>query len=141
MKIETNNDYIFVYLNKYNVINVDDNKLLEKDIRNLFRRLNKYYHMKFKGNYKVDVLIDDYYGVILKIKEDDFSYDYFYSDKLSLNLKIKKIDVLYEISDLYICLDKVEIIKNKGKIYFKLKEKLDDKTYMELIENSQMNFL
>ena len=138
MKIDKCSDYLLVYLNSYNLIKFDDINLLEEDIKKLLNKLTNQYHIIFKGNLTVDVLKDDYYGIILRIKEDDFSYDYFYDDHVSLKIKIKNIEVLYQVNDLYNKFNNVEVLKYKNNIYLKLKKKMDRRLYLELIENSKI---
>ena len=138
MKIDKCSDYLLVYLNSYNLINIDDMNMLEKDIKKILEKLTKQYHIILKGNLKVDVLKDDYYGIILRIKEDNFSYDYFYDDSISLKIKIKSIEVLYQINDLYKKFNNVEVLKYKNNIYLKIKKKMENKDYFDLIENSKI---
>lgn len=139
MKVEQCCDYLLIYLNNYYLFDFDNKDMIEKDIKKIFKKLKRYYHINLKGSYKVDILKDDYYGVILKIKEDNYSYDYFYKDKLSLKIKLKKVEILYEINDIFNDLDNAELIKDRNTVYLKLKNIIGKKEYLNLIENSKMH--
>ena len=127
MKIDFKDGNYIIYLNKYNVINMDfsNTKVLENDLKTLLLRLKKYYKIDIQGYYNITIYIDDYYGAILKIEEDDDYYDCF-DDTVALRLKKIKSSFLYEIDDisyLYNFIDKVKININKDKIYIELLKK------------------
>lgn len=140
MKIDFINNTYIVYLNKYNIINFDFNNtsILEDNLRNLLMRLKKYYKLDIRGYYNIVIYIDDYYGVILEISEDDNYYDYF-SDTVSLRMKKNKTRFKYEVEDIsYISIDKFKISNRKDKIYLEIIDDLSEKEYLELIEISKI---
>lgn len=142
MKVDFKNGNYIIYLNKYNVINMDfsNTKVLENDMKNLLLRLKKYYKIDIQGYYNITIYIDDYYGAVLKIEEDNDYYDYF-DDTVALRLKKVKTKFLYEIDDIsyvYNYQDKVKINKNKGKIYIEILNCLENKDYLKLLEVSNI---
>ena len=142
MKIDFKDGNYIIYLNKYNVINMDFNntKVLENDLKDLLLRLKKYYKIDIQGYYNITIYIDDYYGAILKIEEDDECYDYF-DDTVALRLKKMKSIFLYEIDDIsYVSnyINKFKIANKKGNIYLTLIDNLNDNEYINLLEFSNI---
>lgn len=140
MKIDFMNNTYIVYLNKYNIINFDFNntKILEDNIRNLLIRLKKYYKLDIKGYYNIVIYIDESYGVILEVSEDDNYYDYF-SDTVSLRMKKIKTSFKYEVEDISdFTTDKFKIIINNRKIYLEIIDSLCEDEYLRLLEMSKI---
>lgn len=140
MKIDFINNTYIVYLNKYNIIDFDFNNtnILEDNLRNLLMRLKKYYKLDIRGYYNIDIYIDNYYGVILEISEDENYYDYF-SDTVSIRMKKNKTIFKYEVEDTsYISIDKFKISNIKDKICLEIIDTLDEKEYLELMEASKI---
>ena len=144
MKVDFKNGNYIIYLNKYNVINMDfsNTKVLENDMKNLLLRLKKYYKIDIQGYYNITIYIDDYYGAVLKIEEDNDYYDYF-DDTVALRLKKVKTKFLYEIDDIsyvYNYIGKVKTNNNNGKIYIEIIDNLENSEYLELLEASNIIF-
>lgn len=140
MKIDFMNNTYIVYLNKYNIINFDFNntKILEDNIRNLLIRLKKYYKLDIKGCYNIVIYIDESYGVILEVSEDDNYYDYF-SDTVSLRMKKIKTSFKYEVEDISdFTTDKFKIIINNRKMYLEIIDSLSEDEYLRLLEMSKI---
>lgn len=140
MKIDFMNNTYIVYLNKYNIINFDFNntKILEDNIRNLLIRLKKYYKLDIKGCYNIVIYIDESYGVILEVSEDDNYYDYF-SDTVSLRMKKIKTSFKYEVEDISdFTTDKFKIIINNRKMYLEIIDSLCEDEYLRLLEMSKI---
>ena len=142
MKIDfIDNNYI-VYLNKYNIIDMDfsNTKLLEKDLKSLLLRLKTYYKIDIKGYYNITVYIDEYYGAVLKIEEDNDYYDYF-DDTIAIRMKKVKSSFLYEVDDVsYIdnYVDKFKISFSDNKIYLTINNQLNVREYLNLLEISNI---
>lgn len=142
MKIDFKDNNYIIYLNKYNIMNMDFNntKVLEKNLKSLLLRLKKCYKIDIHGYYNITIYIDNYYGAILKIEEDKEYYDCF-DDTVALRLKKIKTNFLYEIDDIsyvYNFIDKVKINTNKDKIYIKILKCLENKEYLNLLEVSNI---
>lgn len=140
MKIDFINNTYIVYLNKYNIIDFDFNNtnILEDNLRNLLMRLKKYYKLDIRGYYNIDIYIDESYGVILEVSEDENYYDYF-SDTVSIRMKKNKTIFKYEVEDTsYISIDKFKISNIKDKICLEIIDTLDEKEYLELMEASKI---
>ena len=142
MKIEFKDGNYIVYLNTYNIINMDFNntKVLENDLKRLLLRLKKYYKIDIQGYYNITIYMDDYYGAILKIEEDNDYYDYF-DDSIAIRMKKVKSKFLYEIDDIsYIddYIDKFKISIKDNKIYLTINNGLNEYEYLNLLEISNI---
>ena len=142
MKIAFKGNNYIIYLNKFNIINIDFNntKILEKDLKKLLLRLKQYYKINIQGYYNITIYVDDYYGAILKVEEDDY-YDYFNDTALRLK-KIKK-SFLYEVDDIsYVdnYIEKFKITNMNNKILLSIVKDLNENEYLELIEISKIKY-
>ena len=141
MKIDFMDNTCIVYLNKYNIIDMDfsNTKVLERDLKSLLLRLKKYYKIDIKGYYNITVYIDEYYGAVLKIEEDNDYYDYF--DDTIIIMKKVKSNFLYEVDDIsYIdnYINKFKISINDNKIYLAINNELNENEYLNLLEISNI---
>ena len=144
MKVDFKNGNYIIYLNKYNVINMDFSytKVLENDLKTLLLRLKKYYKINIQGYYNITIYVDDYYGAVLKIEEDNDYYDYF-DDTVALRLKKVKTKFLYEIDDIsYVdnYIEKFKITNMNNKILLSIVKDLNENEYLELIEISKIKY-
>lgn len=142
MKIDFIDNTYIVYLNKYNTIDMDfsNTKVLEMDLKSLLLRLKKYYKIDIKGYYNITVYIDEYYGAVLKIEEDNDYYDYF-DDTITIRMKKVKSRFLYEVDDIsYIdnYIDKFTINIIDDRIYLTVNNKLNEYEYLKLLEISNI---
>ena len=142
MKIEFKDNTYIVYLNKYNIIDMDfsNTKALERDLKSLLLRLKKHYKIDMKGYYNIIVYLDDYYGAVLKIEEDNDYYDYF-DDTIAIRIKKVKSKFLYEVDDIsYIdnYIDKFKINNRDNKIYLTIINELNSYEYLNLLETSRI---
>ncbi len=141
MKIDFMDNTYVVYLNKYSIIDIDfsNTKVLERDLKSLLLRLKKYYKIDIKGYYNITVYIDEYYGAVLKIEEDNDYYDYF--DDTIIRMKKVKSNFLYEVDDIsYIdnYINKFKISINDNKIYLAINNELNENEYLNLLEISNI---
>ena len=141
MKIDFIDNTYVVYLNKYSIIDIDfsNTKALERDLKSLLRRLKKHYKIDIKGYYNITVYIDEYYGAVLKIEEDNEYYDYF--DDTIIRMKKVKSNFLYEVDDIsYIdnYINKFKISINDNKIYLAINNELNENEYLNLLEISNI---
>lgn len=142
MKIEYCSDAYIIYLNKYNVINLDfsNTKVLESDLKKLLLRLKKYYSIDIKGYYNITLYIDKYYGAVLKLVEDNNYYDYF-DDSIAVRMKKIKTKFRYEVDDIsYVmdCMDKLKVTSCGDKIHLEINDNLNISDYLRLLEMSNI---
>ena len=142
MKIDFIDNIYIVYLNKYNTIDMDfsNTKAFEMDLKSLLLRLKKYYKIDIKGYYNITIYIDEYYGAVLKIEEDNDYYDYF-DDTITIRMKKVKSRFLYEVDDIsYIdnYIDKFTINIIDDRIYLTVNNKLNSYEYLNLLETSNI---
>lgn len=142
MKIEFKDNTYIVYLNKYNVIDMDfsDTESLERYLKKLLLRLKKHYKIDIKGYYNIIVYMDEYYGAVLKIEEDNDYYDFF-DDTIAIRMKKVKSKFLYEVDDVsYVdkYIDKFKISINDNIIYLTINNELNEYEYLNLLEMSNI---
>lgn len=100
MKIEyISEDYFMIYLNKFYLKEAHfESKIdLELYFKSFFLTLKKHYGIKMDGFYTIDVYRDSFYGMILKVKKEDF--DYFDIDMIDMKLRIRDVVFLYALED------------------------------------------
>ena len=138
MKIDFKDNTYIVFLNKYNIIEMDfsNTQVLEKDLKNLLLRLKRHYKIDIKGYYNITVYIDNHYGAVLKIEEDNDYYDYF-DDSIAIRMKKVKSKFLYEIDDISYIDDYIDNIKD-NKIYLTINNGLNEYEYLNLLEISNI---
>ncbi len=128
MKIEYLSEQCFmIYLNKFYLKEVSfQNKIdLELYFKSFFLKLKNCYGITMEGFYTIDVYKDKYYGMILKIKREDF--DYFDDEMIDMKLRIKDIHVLYELKDEMFLKQLIpfgSFWKDKHHLYYKLEEEV-----------------
>jgi len=107
MKIEFKEEKTIVYLHRYH-LSLDDLEKLNKEIKNIFIKLIKNYHLKLNGYLKVEVFCNKIYGYILEIEhlyeDDDFT---------TTDLKL----VIYDDCEFYFKTTDYFLIKNSQEIY------------------------
>lgn len=142
MKTILKNDKMIVFLNKKEIdkITFSDKENLEEYFKTVFNKINKNYDIDINGYYNIDIYLDDNYGAILEIENEDLDY-YNYFNQIDMKLNIsKKTSFLYEIK--YEFIDSM-ILKNSicykylDKLYLKI-EQLEETDYLKLIEFSNI---
>ena len=113
MKIDFNNDktIIYLYQDKLDFDNIDK---LNKEIKDIFIKLIKIYHLDFFGYFKVHIYENKKYGCILEI-EKKFGNE-FNIDIIDLKLVIHKDSPFYlEMNDYLFDykIDNLQVINNK----------------------------
>lgn len=122
MKLIFKDNKIIVFLNKK--LNLDKTKL-ENYFKRLFLKIKDRYNLKLSGYYNINVYLDDYYGSIIEIENEDLDY-YNYFNQVDMEIKLNKTTFLYEIDFDYInkeILEKTIVYKVNNKLYFKVKDK------------------
>lgn len=140
MKLVFKDNKIIVFLNKR--LDLDKIKL-EIYFKKLFLKIKDRYSLKLNGYYNINVYIDDYYGSIIEIENEDLDY-YNYFNQIDMEIKVNRTTFLYEIDFDYITKDiltKTNIYKLNNKLYFKIKDKsIVNKIieYSKIIYNEQI---
>ena len=144
MKVEVISNGYIIYLNQFNLIDIDfkNMDILEDSFKNLLKKLNNYYHIDINGYYNINVYIDSYYGAILQIEKESLDYyDYFESDTIAMRIKKIDADFLYEVEDFLFAkdfLNKFKLITKNNHIYLKIIDDLSYKEYLLLTEMSKI---
>ena len=140
MKIELSNDNIIVFLNKYMAknINYKDSKVMEKELKVIFDKLEKYYNIKIKGYYDVYIYIDNNYGVILELISDDTYYLEYDDTLIDMRITIRNINVLYKIDDFIKLNIPYKLYFYKNNLYLELLSAVDDILEGNILENSEI---
>ncbi|MBQ9024110.1 MAG: hypothetical protein IJ105_02680 [Bacilli bacterium] len=128
MKYEIISDMIIVYLYDKKYKNISINSL----IINVFNVLKKYYKIPINNSYNIELYKNKYYGIILKIKDNDINY---FNNTIDINLKIlNDVLFLYEVDD---PLDYInnEIYYYDNKFYINFK-----KINIDILENTKLIF-
>lgn len=128
MKVEMLSNTIIVYLLDNKKYNEDSD--IKKILINVFDNLEKYYNITFTSDYNLELYINRYYGMILKIKENE---DFIYDDIVNLKLNVLRDTLfLYEVDDPLEYIN-YEIYYYNDKFYVNAKR--ED---INLIENSNL---
>lgn len=142
LKIEYINDDCFIIcLNKFYLkeAHFEDKMDLELYFKSFFLKLKKYYGIKMEGFYIIDVYKDVFYGMILKIRKEDF--DYFDCDIIDMKLRIKNITLLYEIEEEsfpHRLIKRGKFYKEGSHLYYKLEKDIPGVLLGMLEENTKL---
>lgn len=82
-----NNLIVFLNSKKFNGIDFNDKCILEDYFKDLFLELSEI-GFDMNGSYCIDVFLDDNYGAVLEISENDIYYDY--CDFVDMKISISK---------------------------------------------------
>lgn len=144
MKVELISNGYIIYLNQFNLINIDFNAMdiLEDNFKKLIKKLNTYYHIDINGYYNINVYLDKYYGAILQMEKEDIGYyDYFDNDTIAMRIKKIETSFLYEVDDTLFAknfFNKFKLITKNNHIYLKIIDDLSYKEYLLLTEMSKI---
>ena len=125
--IDDNN--IIVFLNKFNIKNIDfkNKENIEKDFRNIFLKLKHVYGLNIKGYYNINIYMDEYYGAILEIENEDIEYFDYFETQIDMRVNVvSDNNFLYKIKDIFMInqeiLKKMDVYIFKDEYYGKLKK-------------------
>ena len=134
MKINIDGDKIIVFLNKFNVKDIDfkNRENIETSFKNIFLKLKHIYNLNIKGYYNINTYIDTYYGAIMEIKHEDIEYYDYFDSQVDMRVNIvKDNNFLYKIKDIFMIdkslFNKIEVYTYKN-ISLILYKKLLSKT-------------
>lgn len=108
MKIEFKENKTIVYLYRYH-LSFDNLEKLNKEIKSIFLKLIKTYHLELMGYMKVEVYCNDIYGCVLEI------------ESLYNELELETIDlklVINDDCDFYFKTSDYSLLENKKIVYY-----------------------
>jgi len=130
-------DKDFYIVKAFKDINFDiyDHDEIKTFVTDLFNKiLNKY---KLNGIIKLNIYIDDMYGMIIEIKkESDLIIKKLIDIKIKFNLNIS---FLYEVDYFYLLENNLinqNIYYYNNKFYLEIIDNINDKDYLKLLDNS-----
>lgn len=134
MKLAFKKDKIIIYLNKIYIPNLDLNnkEQIYKYTKNILYKLEKNYNLHLSGYYNINIYLDDNYGIIMEIIEENTYIDYF-ENTLDINIKTYKDSFLYEVNNINDINDCITYIHNNH-IYVKLKKTFSKNLITNFIE-------
>lgn len=139
MKIEFINDDIIVFLNKYRIKNIDlkSKDSLEKELRNIFEKLSNYYNIKISGYYNVTIYIDEYYGAILELKNEELDCIEYDIHEVDMRIILVNNKFLYKIDDIFNNIDG-NIYKYKNNYYLEITSDINNILMGKILESSHI---
>ena len=131
MKIKYIDENIFdIYIIKDKLnIEFNNDRALEKYLKELFKVLKDDYSVNIEGFYDVVIYIDKYYGIVIHMEKENLDY-YNYYKEVDMRISIKNSTFLYQVDD-YIKNKKIHIINNN--MYLEITNPSD---LIYIIENS-----
>lgn len=142
MKLCVEEDFYIVYLNKFNLVDIDFSNLdnIEIYFKKILNKIKNKYNIEISGFYLIDIYIDDIYGAVIEIKKefDDF---YEYDNKIEMTVFMHNTKFLYQINDIINFINKgYPIYKYKSKYYLEIpKEKR--KEIGRILEFSEIKYI
>ena len=134
MKVFIDDDDIIVFLNKYvSLLDYNNSKELENELKKIFDKLNKYYNIFITGYYDVTIYVDNNYGYIIKLSLIDEC-----SNFIDMRIIIKNVNLLYKIEDILPFYLKHNIYFYNSDMYLEVVNDIDDIEMSKIIENSNV---
>ena len=135
MKLIFKDDKIILYLNKFNMHNVDlnDKKEINKYTKHILKRVQKNYNIVLKGYYTVNMYFDNNYGIIMEIINEEGLYIDYFENNIDINIKLYKDSFLYEVNDINIS-NNYDTYIYDNHIYVSLKNTFSDTLMTKFIE-------
>jgi len=112
MKLCCEQDLFIIYLNNYQLKNIDFSNLdnLEIYFKKILEKIKNKYNIAINGYYLIDIYKDENYGAIIEIKKEFDDY-YEYDNQIEMTVFLHNNLFLYEISDI------TDFVNKKYKIY------------------------
>lgn len=140
MKIEyigLNELIIYIFNNKYN-INIQKEENIEKFLRQLFVKLRDYYNINIEGYYEVNIYIDNNYGLVLHLKNENLDYYNYFKNQVDMKIIIHREHFLYLVDYCDSDTDIYDIYKLNNNIYLCPKQKMSRNHLARIMENSKI---
>ena len=129
MKIEYNDGKIIVYLYQY-ILSFNNRELLNNEIKNLFIKLIRKYHLNLFGYNNIFIYENKLYGSVIEI--DNRSVDNYYSDIIDIKMTIYndvKFSFIFDNDELIDISNEMYHLNNH--YYLDIKRKEDIYKYIE----------
>jgi hypothetical protein len=146
MKIEyvDENNFI-IYLNKYYIkdLDIENKKSIEEYFKKIFVSLKNNYNLDIYGYYDIRVYTNKQYGLIIDVYRLSNDYYKLYNNKIDMKIVVDTNNTfIYEVEDYFIVNILKRQIKNvyykNDKYYIELNDKINDRDYNYLLENSKI---
>lgn len=128
---------IYLFNKKYKIDFRNENSV-KKHLKDIFFKIKDYYNIKIEGYYEVDVYINEYYGIILELKKQNFDYYDYLENEIEMKIKIHREKYLYMIENYNVNMNKYDIFKLDNNLYLCPKEKLSQIEMAKLVENAKL---
>ena len=128
---------IYLFNKKYKIDFRNENSV-KKHLKDIFFKIKDYYNIKIEGYYEVDVYINEYYGIILELKKQNFDYYDYLENGIEMKIKIHREKYLYMIENYNVNMNKYDIFKLDNNLYLCPKEKLSQIEMAKLVENAKL---
>lgn len=123
-------------INNYD-IDFENKEELEIYLKEIFKRLHKFYNMTIEGFYDICVYIDDNYGVIIHLEKEQLDYYDYFKNQVDMRIIIEKRNFIYKVEDIIDKLrEKTDIFILNDDIYLKIKKELTNEEKLILSEYS-----
>lgn len=134
-----------IFLNSFFSFSIDNKEKLEQELKQIFLKLEKNYHINTTGFYHVNIYHDSNFGVVLKVEKEDIDYP-FSPHEIDLRIQIEKEQsFLYKIEDYFLLtsslLKKGEVYYYHNCFYYLIKKPLTKKEKLYLLEYSTIDYL
>ena len=130
LKVIDDDNFVLFIIDKKIIPNIDDNKVATF-LKKTFLKIKENFNIDIYGYYDVNIYLDKYYGMIIKLSRTELEYLSYYDKQIEMKIIVSDNQVFYRVFDIY-SLDK-RIIKNSDVYLY------EDKTYLEL--KKEINFI
>lgn len=138
MKIDIIDDKIILYIKKdiigdLNFENLDD---LEDYFKDLILNLKNVYNINISGFYNISVYIDEIYGMVLELVNEEIDY-YINTSQIEMRIIPEHTTFLYELDDPVMILNS-SLYQYKDRYYLKINNNISYSDYLYVLENSKI---
>lgn len=134
--VESSNQNSIIYLPNIH-IDFENMKIVEEELRKIFKRLKYYYSIAIQGFYEVKAYKNKYYGLILELTREDLGYFDYDDGEIDMRIEIMDVDFVYEIRDVLELpkeiLEKCSVYLYQNHFYLTIKEELSLPKLMEQV--------
>ncbi len=134
-----------IFLNQISSFPLENKEKLEEELKRIFLKLERFYHINVSGFYHVILYHDSNYGIVLNVEKEEIDYYQFSIREIDLRIQIEENPFLYKIEDYYYLtpslLKKGEVYSYHNDFYYIIKKPLTKKERIYLSEYSILTFL